>query len=143
MKALGRFLTHHLTLRVLGLAIGAMLVYASLDKLTFPDRFADVVHDYDMLPLALVNAFALAMPMVELVTGAALILGAWRRAAGLLAAGLCGMFMVAIAQALLRGLDIECGCFNVSGMSSTKASWDLFVRDAGLLLASALVWRRG
>jgi len=143
VKALGRFLTHPIFLRALGLVVGAMLVLASLDKIAHPDRFADIVHDYDVLPLTLVNAFALALPWVELVTGAALILGPWRRAAGLLAVGLSAMFMLAIAQALLRGLDIECGCFDVSGMSSTKAGWDLFARDAGLLLAAGWVWRRG
>jgi len=143
MKALGRLLTHPVFLRVLGLLLGGVFIYASLDKIARPDRFADIVHDYEMLPLTLVNAFALAMPMVELVTGAALLLGFWRRPAGLLAAGLSALFMLAIAQALLRGLDIECGCFDVSGMSSTKAGWDLFVRDAGLLVASGWVWRRG
>jgi uncharacterized membrane protein YphA (DoxX/SURF4 family) len=143
MSAIGKFLVHGTFLRLLGLVAGGVFVYASLDKIARPDRFADIVHDYDMLPLTLVNAFALAMPMVEMVTGAALILGVWRRAAGLLATGLAAMFMLGITQALLRGLDIECGCFDVSGMSSTKASWDLFARDAGLLVASALVWRRG
>ena len=143
MKALGRFLTHPIFLRAVGLVVGAVLVLASLDKIAHPDRFADIVHDYDMLPLTLVNAFALALPMVEFVTGAALLVGVWRRAAGLLATGLTAMFMLAIAQALLRGLDIECGCFDVSGMSSTKAGWDLFARDAGLLVAAGWMWRRG
>lgn len=143
MKPLSRLLNHPLFLRLLGVFVGAVLVWASLDKIAYPDRFADIVHEYDMLPATLINAFALTMPMVEFVTGAALILGVWRRAAGLLAAGLCLMFMVAIAQAILRGLEVECGCFDVSGMSSTKAGWDLFMRDAGLLLAAAWVWRRG
>jgi uncharacterized membrane protein YphA (DoxX/SURF4 family) len=142
MRALPRLLTHRILLRVIQLGLGVMFIYASADKIGHPDRFADIVHEYDMLPLFLVNAFALAMPAVEIVTGAALLLGCWRRAAGLLAAALCLAFLVAIAQARIRGLDIECGCFDVSGMSATKATWDLFLRDIGLLLASALVWRR-
>jgi uncharacterized membrane protein len=137
-----RFFAHPVFLRLLQLGLGAMFIYASLDKIGHPDRFADIVHEYDMLPLFLVNAFALAMPAIEAVTGAALLLGCWRRAAGLLATALCLAFLVAIAQARLRGLDIECGCFDVSGLSATQASWDLFLRDLGLLLASALVWRR-
>jgi len=130
-------------LRIAGLMIGGVFIYASLDKILHPDRFADVVHEYDMLPLLGVNAFALAMPWVELVAGVALAIGFWRRAAGLLAAALSTAFMVAIAQAQLRGLKIECGCFNVSGMSATEASWGLFARDALLLLGSVLTWRRG
>ncbi len=131
MKPLSRLLANHLFLRALGLVVGAVLVLASLDKIAHPDRFADIVHDYDMLPLTLVNAFALALPWVELVTGAALIAGVWLRAAGLLATGLCAMFMLALAQALLRGL------------SASDAGWDLCARDAGLLVAAGWVWRRG
>jgi uncharacterized membrane protein YphA (DoxX/SURF4 family) len=142
MRALPRLLTNRILLRAMQLGLGVMFIYASVDKIGHPDRFADIVHEYDLLPLFLVNAFALAMPAVEIVTGAALLLGCWRRAAGLLAAALCFAFLVAIAQARIRGLDIECGCFDVSGMSATKATWDLFLRDIGLLFASALVWRR-
>jgi uncharacterized membrane protein YphA (DoxX/SURF4 family) len=138
-----RLVTHRIFLRLTGLAVGAVFIYASLDKLTHPDRFADVVNDYQMLPLFFINGFALAMPWVEVVTGAALVVGWWRRGAGLLATALTAAFMVAIAQAQIRGLDIECGCFDLSGMSATEASWGLFGRDFGLLLASALVWRRG
>jgi len=143
VAAVWRLLTHRVVLRVIGLGVGALFIYASLDKIAHPDRFADVVREYDMLPVIFVNAFALMMPAVEAVTGAALALGAWRRAAGLLATSLCVAFMIAIAQAEVRGLKVECGCFTVSGMSATEATWGLFVRDLGLLAAAALVWRKG
>ncbi len=143
MKAIRAFLLRRAVLRVIGIAIGVTLIWASIDKLHYPDRFADVVHDYDMLPIQLVNAFALAMPAVEVVTGLALVFGLWRRPAGLLAVGLFTAFMVAIAQAQLRGLQIECGCFSVSDMSASQASWGLFARDAFYLAGAVLVWRRG
>jgi uncharacterized membrane protein YphA (DoxX/SURF4 family) len=135
--------THRAFVRLVGLAVGGVFVWASIDKIARPDRFADIVHDYDMLPLLFVNAFSLAMPWTEVVAGAALILGVWRRAAGLLATALTVSFMIAIAQAEIRGLEIECGCFDVSGMSGTEASWGLFGRDMVLLLGAMLVWRRG
>ncbi|HUU54794.1 MAG TPA: MauE/DoxX family redox-associated membrane protein [Armatimonadota bacterium] len=143
MQVIRQVLTHPLFLRATGIVVGGVFVYASLDKIARPDRFADIVHDYQMLPLLFINAFALAMPWTEITTGAALILGVWRRGAGLLAMALTVAFLVAIAQAEIRGLDIECGCFDVSGMSSTEASWDLFLRDIPLLLGAALVWRKG
>lgn len=142
-NGLRALLINRIFLRAVGLAIGAIFIYASVDKVLHPDRFADAVHEYDMLPLFAVNAFALAMPWVELVVGVALIIGVWRRAAGLLTATLSVAFMVAIAQAEIRGLRIECGCFSVSGMSATEASWGLFARDAALLLGSVLLWRKG
>jgi uncharacterized membrane protein YphA (DoxX/SURF4 family) len=143
MAAVKRLLTHPIFLRLVGLVVGAVLLYASLDKIARPDRFADIVHDYDMLPVIAINAFALLMPWTEMVAGAALILGVWRRGAGLLATALSAAFLIAIAQAELRGLKIECGCFDVGGMSSSQASWSLFARDIPLLVGSLLVWRKG
>ncbi len=121
-----RVLTNRYFLRLLGILVGAVFIWASLDKIRYPDRFADIVREYDALPLAFVNAFALVMPWLEVVTGAALIAGAWRRASGLLSVGLFSLFLIAIAQALLRGLKVECGCFDVSGMTASEAGWNLF-----------------
>ena len=140
-KTTMKVLTSRLFLRLLGLCLGAIFVYASLDKIAYPDRFADILHDYDMLPLMLVNAFALVVPWLEMVTGLTLILGVWHRAAGLLATALAVAFLVSIAQAQIRGLDVECGCFDLTGLSATKANWGLFLRDLGLLAGSALLWR--
>ena len=143
MAAVRRLLSNRVFLRAVGMVVGAVLIYASLDKIGRPDRFADIVHDYDMLPVVFINAFALVMPWTEMVAGAALIAGFWRRGAGLLATALSVAFLVGIAQAELRGLKIECGCFDVSGMNSSQASWSLFARDIPLLAGSVLVWRRG
>jgi uncharacterized membrane protein YphA (DoxX/SURF4 family) len=142
IRVLAQVATHRLLLRLVGTAVGAVFVYASFDKIVHPDRFADIVNDYQMLPLIFINAFALAVPWVEAVAGAALILGLWRRAAGLLATGLTVAFLIAIAQAEIRGLKIECGCFDVSGMSATEATWGLFARDLFLLAGAVLTWRR-
>jgi uncharacterized membrane protein YphA (DoxX/SURF4 family) len=140
-RAIWQFLNHRVVLRIIGLGIGGMFIYASYDKIINPDRFADVVNDYQMLPLIFINAFGLAMPWVALTAGVALVLGFWRRAAGLVFAALTFAFIIAVAQAQIRGLDIVCGCFDVSGVSG-KASWEHFALDIGLLLACVLVWRR-
>ncbi len=142
VSSVWRFLNHRLVLRIIGLGVGGLFIYASLDKLAHPDRFADIINDYQILPLISINASALAIPWIEMVAGAALVLGIWRRGAGLLLTALTVAFMIAIAQAQLRHLEIECGCFDVSGLSATQASWDLFLRDTGLLLACLLLWRR-
>jgi len=136
-----RFLTHRVVLRIIGIGIGGLFIYASYDKVVNPDRFADIVNDYQMLPLIFVNAFGIAMPWIELSAGLTLVLGLWRRAAGLVFTALTAAFIIAIAQAEIRGLDIECGCFDVSGMSG-EANWGHFALDTGLLLSCILIWRR-
>ncbi len=118
------------------LGVGGVFLYACLDKLTHPAAFATAIHNYHMVPLVLLHPFALLMPMVECVLGLALVFGVARRGAALLAVILLVVFMVAIAVALARGLDISCGCFHTEGGHEVGVS--LLVRDA-ILLAAALV----
>ena len=51
------------------------------------------------------------LPWWEIGAGTLLLLGWWTRAAALLAAALFSAFGVAVTVALIRGLDIDCGCF--------------------------------
>jgi uncharacterized membrane protein YphA (DoxX/SURF4 family) len=118
------------------LAVGVTLVWASLDKLAHPAAFAASIHHYRLMPIGLLHPFALLLPMVELLTGAALVLGVARRGAALIAALLMVVFITAIASALVRGLDISCGCFNTEG--GHKVGLDLLWRDALLLAAAAV-----
>lgn len=116
------------------LLVGVTLVWASLDKLAHPAAFAESIHHYRLTPIALLHPFALLLPMVEVVTGLALILGVARRGAALVAAFLMAVFIAAIASALARGLDISCGCFNTEG--GPKVGLDLLWRDVALLAAA-------
>ncbi len=115
------------------LGVGATLIYASLDKLEHPAAFAQVIYNYHLLPMAALHVMALLMPMAELVIGLALILGWQRRGASLLAALLTVVFIIAIASALSRGLDISCGCFNTNNGHAVGMS--LLYRDIMLLVA--------
>ncbi len=113
---------------MLRLAAGAVLVYASLDTLLDPQPFADAIDDYRILPLGLVNATAIVLPWVELVTGVCLIAGLWTPGAGLVTAALAAVYTGALTSALLRGLEIGCGCFGDGGET---LSWpDLWLRLA-------------
>lgn len=114
------------------LVVGGVFIWASLDKLAHPDAFATSIHHYRMVPYALLHPMALLLPMVELVLGGALVLGVARRGASFLAALLLVVFMIAIASALVRGLDISCGCFNTDAGHGVGVS--LLWRDLGLLL---------
>lgn len=115
------------------LAVGGIFIWASLDKLTHPAAFATAIHHYRLTPYALLHPLALLLPAVELVAGAALVAGWQRRGAALLCSAMLVVFMVAIATALVRGLDISCGCFNTDG--GHGVGLDLLWRDLLLLLA--------
>ena len=123
-----RFSDRRLTL-ALRLAAGVLLVYASYDKLLDPQPFADAVDDYRILPLALVNLTAVVLPWVELVAGLCLIAGLGTPGAGLVTAVLAAVYTGALSSALLRGLEIGCGCF-AAGAGDPLTWSDLWLRLA-------------
>jgi uncharacterized membrane protein YphA (DoxX/SURF4 family) len=133
---------------VLALGLGAVFVYASLDKIAHPAEFAKIVYHYRLLgpdidtgPLA-ANLLAVTLPWIELVAGLLLITGIWRREAALASAGMLVVFVAALAWALFHGIDLaNCGCFSVAAGeegAGRRLGIQLVVGDLGLL-AAALV----
>jgi putative oxidoreductase len=121
------------------LALGAVFLYAAATKLPDMGAFAESIANYRLVPAALVAAAAAAVVGVELAVGVLLVTGVRARAASLAAAALLAVFTVGLSQALLRGIDLRCGCFG----GSEKATWITVVRDVALLAAAALVVARG
>jgi uncharacterized membrane protein YphA (DoxX/SURF4 family) len=94
------------------LAVGAIFVLAGVTKLVNPGTFSATLLAYDVLPIGLIRPVALILPWIEVVTGLYLLIGLFTRAAAWVAIGLLAIFVLAIGQALLRGLSLEdCGCF--------------------------------
>lgn len=120
-----------------------MLVAGAL-KLPDPAGSVRAVRAYDLLSESLVPAVGYALPMVEVVLGLLLILGLLTRAAALGTALLQGAFIVGIASAWARGLEIDCGCFGGGGEeegASAAYPFDI-ARDVGFILAAAWVIHR-
>lgn len=140
-----RLLTHPwLTIRV-QLALGAIFIFAALPKIADPPAFAHMIYNYKILPAGLINISSLVMPWVELLCGAALILGVWRKPALAIITLLLVVFIVAISINLARGNAIDCGCFNVSLANRTveQRLGDMrldILRDLGMLLMAAQAW---
>lgn len=92
--------------------IGLVLIWAGANKLGGPSSFFVTLLTYELgVPDIFLKLVAVSLPWLEVLTGAALIGNIWRETIRPLAAGLCGVFVVMLAQALVRGLPIECGCF--------------------------------
>jgi len=128
-----------LALVVARLFVGALLLYAAWTKVPDMAAFAQDVANYRLLPPAAVPVAAAAVVGVELVVGAALILGFWVRPAATVAAALLALFTAGIAQALLRGIDLNCGCFG----TADRATWLSVLRDVAFFLPAAAVARFG
>ena len=103
-----------------------------------------MIYNYRLLPGGLVNALALVLPWVELLAGAALILGVWKKESAVTAAVLLLVFLVAIGINLARDHAVDCGCFDVRSAGKSREEllaemkWVL-LRDVGLLLLAAQI----
>lgn len=126
------------------LVVGGVWIVAGWLKLPNPAASVRAVRAYDLLPEAIVPTIGHLLPVVEIVVGTCLVLGVLTRWSGVLSAMLFAAFVIGIASAWARGLQIECGCFGGGGFKKGAASdypWEI-ARDGGLLLLSALlVWR--
>lgn len=114
--------------------LGGVFLVAAAAKLADPIAFADQIAGFELLPIVLVAPTAILLPGVELVTGAVVLLPAWRRSAAIILAVLLLVFLVAAVSVIARGLDVPCGCF---GSSQRRVGWGLIIQDL-LLLALAL-----
>jgi uncharacterized membrane protein YphA (DoxX/SURF4 family) len=125
--------------------LGAVFVYASLDKIAQPGEFARIVYRYRLAgPTASIgvmppNLVAVILPWLELLTGLLLVTGLWRREAAVLAGGMLVMFLGAVGYVMWNGIDVaHCGCFSVGG-EGRGAGWSLIAGDLALLAAAVYV----
>ncbi|MFY9552419.1 MAG: MauE/DoxX family redox-associated membrane protein [Thermoanaerobaculia bacterium] len=141
----GRLSSPWLTVRV-QFVLAAFFVVAGLSKIADPPGFAHEIHNYKLVSGSLVNAMALVLPWVEVVTGVALFLGVYRRTAAKILAILLLVFIAALGINLARGRPVDCGCFGTSSVQKTDAERlrDMKIaiaRDVGLLLlATQILW---
>jgi len=134
----------HLALR---LVLGLVFVAASLPKIADPAAFARIVYQWQILPPVPANVVAVVLPWVELLAGALLVAGVWKRDAALIVAFLLLGFLAAAAFVLAHGIDVEnCGCTSVAAAASSSwlpawmhgVGWFLVTRNL-VLLGAALV----
>jgi uncharacterized membrane protein YphA (DoxX/SURF4 family) len=99
--------------------------------------FARSVYNFRVLPIPLVNLMAMTLVPLETLGGVCLLLGIWVRPASLILSLLLTAFLAAIGQAIIRGLDIDCGCF--VGFE-TKVGFYPIARDSVLLAGFVAVF---
>lgn len=93
--------------------IGLVFLASGVEKVISPyQNFLYAIQAYQMLPGWAETAVARVFPWVELFVGIFCVLGLWCEAVLKGALILFAVFVVVVAQALLRGLNIDqCGCF--------------------------------
>lgn len=125
-------LEHRGLLLVSRFILGMVFVVAAVAKVSRPEAFASSIEAYEMTPVAVVNLLAIVLPWLELMCGLFLIGGVYVRPGAALLGGLLLLFIVAISVAILRGLNINCGCFG--GTGGSPVGWNRVLEDVALLV---------
>jgi len=126
-----------LVYHVCRLLLGGAFLYAGILKARDVHAFAGAVAAYQLLPYSLNYLVAATLPWLEILVGGLLLANRHVRAAVLVAAGLTGLFMAVLVSVLLRGLEIDCGCFAAADPTSP---WQALLRDFLLLVAAHMVF---
>ncbi len=114
------------------LFVGGTFIYASFYKIIDPAAFAKSIWFYHLVPGSLINLMALFLPWLELICGMAIIIGISYRGAVILANLMTVVFIAALASAIVRGINIDCGCFKAAQATSNSA-WQAIWFDLALL----------
>lgn len=126
-------------LLIIRVAIGALFVYASIDKILHPGEFAEAIYNYRLLPEDLLHISAILLPWAEFFCGIMLIMNVYPRTTSALIFLMLLLFTLAVISAMARGLDFSCGCFKVSNDTQNMGIGKVF-ENLGMLLMAALSW---
>jgi uncharacterized membrane protein YphA (DoxX/SURF4 family) len=121
------------------LFVGFVFVFAAVTKIASPEDFSQSIYNYKLLPLLLVNFFAIVLPWIELCAGILLIFGISVKENSAILFTLLSIFVAAIGISLLRGLDIECGCFGTA--DGSKVGYIKILENLGLLLLTGILFK--
>ncbi|MEN9679751.1 MAG: hypothetical protein RLZ57_880 [Actinomycetota bacterium] len=125
------------------LILGGVLIAAGWLKAFNTAEAENAVRAYQVLPLPVADFVGISLPWIEIGIGILLILGVATRFAALAGGVIMVIFILAIAQAGLRGLSIDCGCFGGGGAvepGKTKYLQEI-ARDLFFALLALYIYR--
>jgi uncharacterized membrane protein YphA (DoxX/SURF4 family) len=115
------------------LVVGGVFIWAGVLKILDPLEFAQNIANYRVVSRDISFFLALVLPWIEVLCGIFVIIGIFRSASSLLLSGMLGIFLVLITVTILRGLDVDCGCF---GSIGRHVDYRLLLTDIVLLYLS-------
>lgn len=83
----------------------------AIGKIEDPIKFAEQIQNYRMMPLEWTHAMAFALPWLEVVAAALLLIGLWRAEARYwILFMLVGFTVAKLYVEIIQGRHIDCGC---------------------------------
>ncbi|WP_076792441.1 MauE/DoxX family redox-associated membrane protein [Chlorobium sp. KB01] len=95
----------------LRLILGMLFILSGGEKLLDLNYFELVIAEYQILPSLIIPAVALLVALFELLCGIMLLIDLFSRVSASLLLCMMAIFIAAMTNSLMRGLEHECGCF--------------------------------
>ncbi len=134
---MNKILNNDYLLLVARIILGFVFILAAVSKTADPEGFAQAIANYKLLPDFLINIAAIILPWIELSAGLLLLFGISVKENSAILSGLLIIFIAAIFISLLRGLDIECGCFGT--VDGSKVGLQKILENVGLLFLGIIL----
>lgn len=122
--------------RLVKFCLGGIFVFSGLVKLANPKKFAKTISAFDLVPEILLPPVAIGLPALELLAGLGLIFNVWGSLSAVF--GMLIMFIIVLWFGILKGLDIDCGCFSIEELKDHASLRDAFHRD--LVMVGAVLY---
>lgn len=116
---------------LLRIILGGIFIYAAAGKILYPAEFSEDITNYQLVPVMFTNLIAITLPWMELVAGLLLLNGFKTKSSNLIIFLLLCVFSFGAVQAMIRGLDINCGCFTEA---SRRVGLIFLAEEAALFL---------
>jgi len=106
---------------LLTIALGLIFIYSAVPKILEVHDFARDIRNYRFMPSWSYNLAALWLPWIEILAGVSTVLGVWKKGGNVVILGLLIVFTSVVISAVIRGLDIDCGCFGHTASQIARA----------------------
>ena len=118
--------------------LGFIFLTAAVAKLGDLNGFAKEIGNYQIVPDFLRNLMAITIPWIELVCSLFIISGIRIKSSVTIIGILIIIFNIAIFIALLKGLNINCGCH--TQIMAEQVGWRKILENSGLFLLTLFLF---
>lgn len=133
MRILKFIFLHPLFILLLRVLLGSIFIISGLDKIADMNAFVHAILNYQIVGTGIATSVATILPWLEILCGIGLILGIYPRTSAFIITALLIIFTVLVSSAMIRGLDISCGCFTQDS-SAAKIGWQKIFENLMMIL---------
>jgi putative oxidoreductase len=130
-----KILSNSYLLLVFRLVLGFIFIYAGAEKIASPIKFAESISNYQLMNAFFITLTSVVLPWIEVFCGIMLISGIAVKENAFIISAMLTIFILAGIVSIIRGLDIDCGCF---GDDSAKLGF-MKIFENTLLLFTGII----